>query len=127
MRVFLGTLLHQEGYRTDAWERGEDAHEFIRRVQPDLVILDLWLEHRDTSSMVLGMLAVDPATQHIPVIVCTAFRQLLPNHVAHITAQEYVVLRSPLTSRSSSATSSTCYPSTPRSVASDHVGTCSSS
>jgi len=64
-------------------------------VQPDLVILDLWLEHPGAGGMVLGLLAVDPTTRHLPVIVCTAFRQLLPAQVAHFQAEGYVLLEKP--------------------------------
>ncbi len=95
----LQQLLHEvllaEGYETVGWDRGEGAFEFLRMVQPDLVILDLWLEHPDAGRMVLELLTVDPATQHLPVIVCSAHQQLLRAQANHLHAQGYVLLEKP--------------------------------
>jgi CheY-like chemotaxis protein len=96
-QALLQDTLTHHGYTTTSAYRSEGVHELIRQVQPDLVILDLWLEHQHAGSMVLGMLAIDPATQHIPVIVCTAFRQLLPAQLDHLDAQGYVLLEKPFT------------------------------
>ncbi len=95
LQTLLQDALADEGYATASWHRGEGAHELIRHVQPNLVILDLWLEHPDAGSMVLGMLAIDPATQHIPVIICTAVQQLPPAQMEYLDAQEYVLLEKP--------------------------------
>jgi CheY-like chemotaxis protein len=95
----LQQLLHEvllaEGYQTVGWDRGDGAFEFLRMVQPDVVILDLWLEHPDAGSMVLGLLTVDPATQHIPIIVCSAHQQLLRAQATQLHAQGYVLLEKP--------------------------------
>jgi two-component system nitrogen regulation response regulator GlnG len=91
----LDTLLTEAGYHPILWDRAQDAHELIRTVQPDLVILDLWLEHPGAGGMVLGLLAVDPTTRHLPILVCTAFRQLLPAQVSHLQGQGYVLLEKP--------------------------------
>ena len=95
MQALLQDALADEGYTTISWYRGEGAHELIHQAQPDLVILDLWLEHRDAGGMVLGLLAIDPATQHIPVIVCAAFQQLPPDKMALLDAHAYVMLEKP--------------------------------
>jgi DNA-binding response OmpR family regulator len=97
-RVFfalLDSVLTEAGYHPIVWDQARDAHELIRTVQPDLVILDLWLEHPGAGGMVLELLAADPTTRHLPVIVCTAFRQLLPAQVAHFQAEGYVLLEKP--------------------------------
>ncbi len=93
--ALLDTLLTEAGYHPILWDRAQDAHDLIRTVQPDLVILDLWLEHPGAGGMVLGLLAVDPTTRHLPVLVCTAFRQLLPAQVSHLQGQGYVLLEKP--------------------------------
>jgi len=94
----LQQLLHEvllaDGYETVGWDRGDGAFEFLRMVQPDLVILDLWLEHPDAGRLVLGRLAVDPATQHIPILVCSAHPQLLRAPLP-VAAQGYVLLEKP--------------------------------
>ncbi len=83
------------GYTVLPWTQGADAHPFIRDAQPDLVILDLWLEHPQAGSMVLGLLMIDPATQHLPVIISSAYRQLLDAQEAHLRAHGYVIVDKP--------------------------------
>jgi DNA-binding response OmpR family regulator len=95
MQDLLGEVLPAEGYKTIRWERGDGAYEVIRAAQPDLVILDLWLEHPSAGSMVLGLLIVDPVTRHIPVIVCSAHQQLLRAQETQLRAQGYVILEKP--------------------------------
>ncbi len=95
LQQLLHEVLLEDGYQTVGWDRGDGAFEFLRMVQPDLVLLDLWLEHPDAGRMVLGLLRVDPATQHIPVIVCSAHRQLLRAQASYVPAQGYVLLEKP--------------------------------
>lgn len=64
-------MLTEQGYETILWSEGQGAFEMLVREQPDLVILDLWLEHPKAGEMVLGLMRVDPATKHIPVIIST--------------------------------------------------------
>jgi len=77
------------------WTQGADAHPFICNAQPDLVILDLWLEHPQAGSMVLGFLMTDPATHHLPVIISSAYRHFLDAEEAHLRAQGYVIVDKP--------------------------------
>ncbi len=69
----------------------------IHRVQPDLVILDLWLESQEAGGMVLGMLELDPLTQDIPVIVCSAHLDLLAQRAPYLQAKGHRVLAKPFT------------------------------
>jgi len=91
----LDTVLTAEGYTVLRWTQGAGADAFIRDVQPDLVILDLWLEHPQAGSMVLGLLMVDPATRYIPVIICSAYRQLLGDQEAQLRTHGYLILDKP--------------------------------
>ncbi len=95
LQELLATVLTDAGYTVVPWTQGAGAYEFIRLVQPDLVILDLWLEHAQAGSMVLGLLMVDPTLHHLPVIVCSAYRQLLDAQEAHLRTQGYVMLAKP--------------------------------
>ncbi len=94
-QAMLADVLHAAGYTTTSWTRGAGAYEHIRRLQPDLVILDLWLEHSQAGSMVLGLLMTDPVTRPIPVIICSAYRQFLGYQEAQLQAQGYVLLDKP--------------------------------
>jgi DNA-binding response OmpR family regulator len=68
----LSDLLAMSGYRTLQISRGETAYPAIRAAQPQLILLDLWLEHHDAGSMAVGLLSIDPATAHIPIVLCSA-------------------------------------------------------
>jgi DNA-binding response OmpR family regulator len=91
----LDTVLTAAGYTVFRWTQGVGAEAFIRNMQPDLVILDLWLEHPQAGSMVLGLLMVDPATRFIPVLICSAYRQLLGDQEAQLRTHGYLILDKP--------------------------------
>jgi CheY-like chemotaxis protein len=95
LQELLATVLTDAGYTVHPWMQGAGAYEFIRLVQPDLVIVDLWLEHAQAGSMVLGLLMVDPILHHLPIIICSAYRQLLDAQEAHLRTQGYVILAKP--------------------------------
>lgn len=95
LRAVLDDLLVEAGYRTLLWDQGKGAHELIRQAQPDLVILDLWLEHPGAGGMVLGLLELDPATRHIPVIVCSGHRQLFGDQQTLLRDRGYILVEKP--------------------------------
>ena len=90
--TFHGSL---QGYRPIIWSEGHDAFEMIVQEQPDLVILDLWLEHPKAGEMVLGLMRVDPMTKHLPVIVCTTDPRLVEQNAALLQDQYCDVLVKP--------------------------------
>jgi DNA-binding response OmpR family regulator len=65
-------LLRLEGYNTIICREGDRAYELMKQVQPDLIVLDIRLEHAETGWTILECLRLDPATTAIPVIVCSA-------------------------------------------------------
>ncbi len=77
-REMLDAVFTEEGYRTLLLVQGSGAHAAIRQARPDLVLLDLWLERQDSGWTLLEQVRADPATHHIPVIVCSAVPHLLP-------------------------------------------------
>ncbi len=83
------------GYQTVLCTRGAEAHPLIHRTQPDLVILDLWLESQEAGGMVLGMLELDPVTQDIPVIVCSAHPHLLAQRAPYLHAKGHRMVAKP--------------------------------
>ena len=67
-------LLGEEGYRvtTDAFTVGIGAlHTHIKDLEPDLVILDLIIGREDFGWQLVQLLKMDPASKHIPLIICT--------------------------------------------------------
>jgi CheY-like chemotaxis protein len=49
-----------------------EAHEYVKEVRPDLVILDLVMGQEERGWRILELLTLDPETRLIPVIVCSA-------------------------------------------------------
>jgi CheY-like chemotaxis protein len=73
----LVTLLADRGYVAHAARDGQTAMRLARRVRPDLITLDLALPEL-AGTDVLASLKRDELTREIPVIVISAFTQILP-------------------------------------------------
>lgn len=69
--AFMAELLADEAYQPVPWRSSETAMEMIRREKPVVIVLDSWLERRESGSMLLRQLRQDLATKHIPVILCS--------------------------------------------------------
>jgi CheY-like chemotaxis protein len=76
IRRVLTLLLEGEGYRVVATDRGREAVTLAREQRPDVVTLDLALADADGRET-LRQLKQDPLTQHIPIVVLSAFVQAL--------------------------------------------------
>lgn len=67
----MSHALEQNGYTVSVAEDGEECLEMIESFQPDLLVLDLIMPKMNGLE-VLRHLRAQQATQHLPVIVCTA-------------------------------------------------------
>lgn len=67
----MDDLLSDEGYETTIMKISSEAFERIKALQPDLVILDIWMQRADSGWEVLNLIRLDPVTARIPVIVCS--------------------------------------------------------
>jgi CheY-like chemotaxis protein len=65
----LDLLLREAGYHVISSTRGSDAHQFILRSLPDLILLDLCLEDQQAGVRILNILAHDPRLCTIPMSV----------------------------------------------------------
>lgn len=92
-------LLTDEGYRTLGWpaSEGARAHTLLRRLQPHLVILDLWMEERGEAWAFLKRLWGDVETTHIPAVIVTGEPELLPVQADVLHALHCQVVRKPFT------------------------------
>ena len=95
LREVLGTAFGDEGYRTLPLARGAGAQAVIRHTQPDVVLLDLWLERRRSGWTLLEGLRADPATDHIPIVVCSADTPTLQREAARVQALSCAVVAKP--------------------------------
>lgn len=64
--------LTEAGYDVVCSSAGKQAYELLRRLLPDVVILDLNLFGRDTGLDVLRQMRANRRTAHIPAIVYSA-------------------------------------------------------
>ena len=71
-----------EGYEVIVCKEGNNAYQFVKQHQPDLVILDIRMEHQETGWTILEVLTLDPQTRPIPVLVCSAAVTELHAHEA---------------------------------------------
>ena len=69
---FMGHALAARDWETLGYYQGEGTFELLRRIQPDLVIVDIRLEQPDGGWKLLELLRLDPRTAHIPAIICSA-------------------------------------------------------
>jgi len=73
----LIALLEERGYHAVPAHDGKSAVRLARQLQPHLITLDLGLPTLDGHA-VLERLKADPETREIPVVVISAFTQILP-------------------------------------------------
>jgi CheY-like chemotaxis protein len=72
--VHLNDELYLDTSPLVAASNGQEAFALAAEVRPDVVMLDLLLEGEDGLD-VLSQLRATPATEMVPVIVCSVFRE----------------------------------------------------
>lgn len=70
----LTLVLTKEGYEVHSCQSGRDAIEYVKRIHPHLIILDVMLPGMDGMSIV-NVLSQDEETNFTPVIVTSALRE----------------------------------------------------
>jgi DNA-binding response OmpR family regulator len=73
----------------------DDAYDEIKAATPNLVTLDMTLEHPDAGWLVLQLLKLDPATVGTPVIICSADVALLRERYDKIRALGCYIVEKP--------------------------------
>ena len=68
----LDQVLTEAGFETVQLPEGARAYEEIKKHQPDLIVLDTWLESREAGWILFQVLRLDRETKHIPVLVCSS-------------------------------------------------------
>jgi len=71
-REVLTIVVRRSGYEVAVARTGEEAVAQARRVQPDLILMDIGLP-RMSGDQATAQLKADPATKEIPIVVQTAF------------------------------------------------------
>lgn len=94
--LLIDDLLQYAGFETILCMRGDDSYPIIRQLQPDLVILDLCLEHPAAGEQILGLLSIDPQTRDIPVIICSAYLHTLGVKADVLRAHGHTLMPKPI-------------------------------
>lgn len=88
-------LLAEHDWGMIACPEGETAFQRLKAEQPDLVVLDLWLDRPDSGWAILEQLKADPTTRDIPVVICSGHRERLEDNLALINQHATAVLVKP--------------------------------
>jgi len=73
-RLFLTEMLSRQGFTVSTAENAEEALIKVRSVAPDLILMDVVMPGQNGFQLT-RTLSKDPATQNIPVIICTSKNQ----------------------------------------------------
>jgi twitching motility two-component system response regulator PilH len=73
-RFFLTELLTKHGFAVSAAENAEEAMMKVKAVGPDLILMDVVMPGQNGFQLTRA-LSKDPATQAIPIIMCTSKNQ----------------------------------------------------
>ena len=80
LELMEALLEGEEGYEVRVRKDWNNAYEFVKGQQPDLVILDIVMGNEERGWSILNLLTLDPETRPIPVIVCSAAVHSLQQH-----------------------------------------------
>jgi CheY-like chemotaxis protein len=80
LELMRDLLEQEENYEVLICKEWDNAYQFIREQQPDLIIQDIRIGGEEHGWTILNLLTLDPHTRPIPVIVCSAAIQSLHEH-----------------------------------------------
>ncbi len=69
--LLCSLILTKHGYRAVTMPRCEDVLSDMERIQPDIVLMDLWIPEIG-GERAITLIKQNPATRHIPVLVFSA-------------------------------------------------------
>jgi CheY-like chemotaxis protein len=91
----MSELLADAGYRSYAHKDSHDAYQRLKKDPPDLLVLDIRLSDAEAGWSILELLKLDPETQHMPVIVCSADALQLREKAPRLRELNCVTLEKP--------------------------------
>lgn len=91
----LRDLLEEEGYDVVVYSYAIRDLDEVKRINPDLIILDFIINEETAGWQMLQKLKLDRETAAIPVIVCTAAAGLVRELEGHLKAKGVSVVLKP--------------------------------
>ncbi len=95
MLSMVGDALTDEGYQVLLWSEGKEAYDLVGQHRPDLLILDLRMEHPQAGWIIIHMLRLDPRTAEFPVLVCTGDVDYVRTHQQMLIEKRCSVILKP--------------------------------
>src|ERR1700686_4496000 len=92
---FMTELLEARDWTVTTCWNGDDAFAFLQEQQPDLVLLDLWLETPASGWQVLRDLKREPQTRAIPVVLLSEAGDLVHTNEAWLEKLGVAVVSKP--------------------------------
>jgi two-component system phosphate regulon response regulator PhoB/two-component system alkaline phosphatase synthesis response regulator PhoP len=88
-------LLEEEGHEVMLHSYAIKDLDQIKRMRPDLIVLDFIIEGENAGWSLLQKLKLDPETACIPVVVCTAAARTVRDLEGHLKAKGVSVILKP--------------------------------
>lgn len=82
--LFKTLLEEDEGYRVTTQPYVQKDMKAIQEMAPDLIILDYMWDYEDAGWSFLQMVKMNPATQAIPIVLCTGAVNRVESFSAHL-------------------------------------------
>src|SRR6266536_1547348 len=95
LELMRDLLQEVEGYEVLLCKEGSQAYDFVKREDPDLIILDIRIGGEEIGWKLLELLTLDPQTRPIPLIVCSAAVRDLQDHQSMLERSDIDVLSKP--------------------------------
>ena len=92
----VGIILGAKGYSVRTASNVTECYRRIKEKKPNLILLDVMMEHMDDGFRACHNLKIDPATKDIPIIVVTAVSEKtglqfsLEKHKEYMPADGYL-------------------------------------
>lgn len=91
----MNMLLTDEGMEVISLKESKTAFDRIKEEHPNLVILDIRLEHPESGWQLLQLIRLHPDTHDIPVIVCSADTRFLRDKEQQLEQKGCCILEKP--------------------------------
>lgn len=87
--MIIKTHLKKKGYNVEAFTKWDDANKVIRIFDPELILLDVFLEGQD-GLQICNYLKASPFTRHIPILILSGYPRLAETAIFEFGADEFL-------------------------------------
>jgi CheY-like chemotaxis protein len=88
-------VLAEEGYRVVTRHLPLTSLADVTALAPDLIVLDILMDRLDWGTTFLEMLRTNPATQNLPVVICTTAPEVVEAIAPQLAAWGVTVVHKP--------------------------------